>query len=323
MTNSTGNLRVAAVQAASLDGQATRNLDHAAPLVARAAQAGAELVLLPELYSSGFRMTREIWQAAEPMDGPTVCWLRAVSKQHGIWIGTSFLEADGGDFYNSFFLAAPNGELAGRVRKSTPAGPEAYFYRAGDDSHVIETPLGRIGVSICYEQMLSSVVRELHAAEIDLLLMPHSAPRPTAQRGFSDRDVRRFLNLIRRGPPWLAKTLGVPAVMANKAGPWKTPLPFIFPPADTVFCGLSGVFDAEGATLTALDDGEDVAIHDIALRPRRKQPAPPDMPGHWSRPMPWFTNVWRVSETVGSLNYRLSRQRRVAAAQTCSARTGA
>lgn len=82
MTNSTGNLRVAAVQAASLDGQATRNLDHAAPLVARAAQAGAELVLLPELYSSGFRMTREIWQAAEPMDGPTVCWLRAVSKQH-------------------------------------------------------------------------------------------------------------------------------------------------------------------------------------------------------------------------------------------------
>ena len=306
-------LRVAAVQAVSRDGEIARNLAHADPLVARAAGEGAELVLLPELYSTGFRMTRDIWRAAEPSNGPTAQWLCETAQKHGIWIGTSFLEAAEGDLYNSFLLTAPSGAPAGRVRKSRPAAPEAYFYKAGDDPHVIETPLGRIGVSICYEQMLAEVVRGLHAARIDLLLMPHSAPRPTAQRGFSERDVERLLEVIRLGPPWLAKTLGVPSVMANKAGPWKSPLPFIFPSEDTAFCGLSGIFDAEGTTLTRLGEMEGIALHDVVLDPARQRPALPAMPGHWSRPVPWFATLWRGVEWLGSLNYRLSRERRKAA----------
>ena len=306
-------LRVAAVQAVSLDGEIERNLAHAEPLVARAAQAGAALVLLPELYPTGFRMTPEIWQAAEPTDGPTARWLRAVARRHGLWIGTSFLEAAGGQLYNSFVLMSPDGEPAGRVRKSTPAAPEAYFYRAGDDPHVIETPLGRIGVSICYEQMLAAVVRELHGARIDLLLLPHSAPRPTAQRGFSERDVESLVAVIRDGPPWLAETLGVPTVMANKVGPWKSPLPFIFPEEDTRFCGLSGVFDAEGRALVRLGEEEDIAVHDVALDPDRPHRPLPAMAGHWSRPMPWFTTLWRLVEGLGGLHYRFSRARRDAA----------
>ena len=308
------SLRVAALQALSLDGEIAGNLAHAEPLVAQAAGQGAELVLLPELYPTGFRMTPDIWRAAEPSNGPTVQWLQATARRHGLWIGTSFLEVAAGDFYNSFVLVTPDGGLAGRVRKSRPASVEAYFCRAGNDPHTIETPLGRIGVSICYEQMLASVVGELHSAKIDLLLMPHSAPRPRVQRGFSQCDVDRLVDLFRHGPPWLAKTLGVPVVMANKAGPWKTPLPFILPPEDSVFCGLSGIFDAEGRALARLEEAEDIAVHDVVIDPARARPgALPPMAGHWSRPMPWFTTFWRGLEKLGGLHYRFSRGRRRAA----------
>lgn len=310
MGNAARELRVAAVQAVSLDGDVDRNLKHAEPLIARAADSGAELVLLPEFYGTGFRMMRQLWRAAEPLHGRTTRWLAAVARCHRLWIGTSFLEAEGSDFYNSFVLVAPDGEVAGRVRKSTPAAPEAYFYRAGKDPHVIDTPLGRIGVSICYEQMLAAVVRELHEARIDLLLMPHSAPRPTAQRGFSERDVESLVDLIRCGPGWFAATLGVPAVMANKAGPWKSPLPFIFPEEDTVFCGLSGIFDAEGKALKRLDETEGVAVQSVVIDPVRERPLLPAMAGHWSRPMPWFTTLWRGVERLGALHYGLSRERR-------------
>lgn len=306
-------LRVAAVQAVSEDGAVEGNLAHAEPLVVEAAQAGAALVLLPELFSSGFRMTPEIWRAAEPFEGPTTRWLRATAKRHAIWLGISFLEAASDQLYNSFVLASPQGEIAGRVRKSRPAGPEAYFYRAGADPHVIESPIGRIGVSICYEQLLAKVVQELYDARIDLLLMPHSAPRPTAQRGFSERDVETMLDLIREGPPWLARSLGVPVVMANKAGPWHSPLPFVFPEENTVFCGLSGVFDADGTTLVRLDEDEGIACHDVTLAPDEARPSLPAMAGGWSRPMPWFTRIWRVAEGFGTLSYAMSRKRRAVA----------
>ena len=65
-----------------------------------------------------------------------------------IWLGASFLEASGADFYDTFVLTAPSGNEAGRVRKQIPAGPEAYFFRGEIGSHVISTPIGKIGVTM-------------------------------------------------------------------------------------------------------------------------------------------------------------------------------
>lgn len=135
-------LRVAAVQLDCQAGQIQQNLDHASRFVEGAAEQGAQIVLLPELMPSGYQLTEKIWDCAEPLNGPTVCWLTALAKQLGIYLGTSFLEVEGEDFYNAFVLVTPGGEIAGRVRKSPPASLEAYFYRAGNDPHVIETALG-------------------------------------------------------------------------------------------------------------------------------------------------------------------------------------
>ncbi len=63
-------------------------------------------------------MTEKIWDSAETIHGQSVSWLKSLAHQCGVSIGMSFLEVEGTDFFNSFVLATPTGEIAGRVRKA-------------------------------------------------------------------------------------------------------------------------------------------------------------------------------------------------------------
>ena len=113
------SIRVAAVQTPAAP-NVPAGLERATPLVARAAAEGAQLVLLPELMATHYVFTADMWDSAEPDQGPTVQWLRDTAQGLGIWLGTSYLQASGDDFFNTFVLAGPSGEEAGRVRKQTP-----------------------------------------------------------------------------------------------------------------------------------------------------------------------------------------------------------
>jgi N-carbamoylputrescine amidase len=176
MSDTVTILRVAAVQMESKNGLVEANLQHATPLVNRAAGMGARLILLPELMAAGYVYTAAIWNGAEPGGGPTVKWLQETSRKLGIWLGTSFLEADDEYFFNTFVLTMPDGREAGRVRKQTPAFSEAYFTRGHAGPHVLQTELGRVGVGICYENQLAYTPRTMCRESADLLLMPHSMP---------------------------------------------------------------------------------------------------------------------------------------------------
>lgn len=90
----TRTVRVAAIQMASENGCVEANLAHATSLIEQASKEGAQLVLLPEFMPTGYLLAEGIWEAAEPADGATVAWLKDKSKRLGIWLGTSFLEAD-------------------------------------------------------------------------------------------------------------------------------------------------------------------------------------------------------------------------------------
>ena len=113
-------IRVAAIQIESKNGCLEANLQHAIHLINLAAQKEAKLILLPEFMPTGYIWNASVWDSAEPKEGPTVNWLRENSKRLGVWLGTSFLEADGSDFFNTFVLTTPDGKEAGRVRKQTP-----------------------------------------------------------------------------------------------------------------------------------------------------------------------------------------------------------
>ncbi len=295
----------------SRNGAIGANLEKATGFVEQAAADGAELVVLPEFMPTGYVFDDAIWDAGEPANGPTVTWLQEQSKQLGIYLGTSFLEAEGEDFYNTFVLTTPFGKEAGRVRKQTPAMWEAFYTRGSSGSHVIDTTIGRIGVGICYENVLSYGPRQMHEQSVDLVLMPHSAPAPTVSRLVPRRAVDAWETILAGHAHRYADMLGVPAVFVNKCGPWKSSLPGLpFAGQDSYFPGLSAIADSDGRIKARLGREEGVAVADVTIDPARKKQTAPACRGRWAIELPWFADMVRLLEAAGAARYRISRERR-------------
>lgn len=303
-------ITVAAVQCESKNGAIAHNLAHAEPFVAQAAAAGARLILLPEFLATGYIFTKQIWDAAETSDGPSVQWLRTQAKMHGAYVGASFLEAEGEDFFNTFVLAAPDGADAGRVRKQTPASFEAFFTRGGAGNHMIETDLGRIGVFICYECMLGSTQRMWASEQPDLALLPHASPSiepgPLFPRAAAERWHEQYL----AHPTRFAAQFGVPVLMSNHTGPWESPLPGLPMKQKSRFPGGSAIADSDGRLLGQLGPEEGVVTGEVTLDPGRKKTPAAAPAGRWGLQMPWAANMLRVSEAAGKIYYRVSGERR-------------
>lgn len=301
-------IRVAAIQMNCYPGKVDRNLAHAEKLIGSAVAKGAKLVLLPELMPSGYMATEEIWGSAETINGNSVKWLLSTAKYFGIYLGFSFLEAEGEDFYNSFVLSSPEGKLLGRVRKNPPASIEAYFYKAGSDSHVIETELGRVGVGICYENLLYDQMCFLHREKVDLVLSPAAAGRP---KPFIPGDVKRFEKALINGRAIFAKTLGVPVIMANRVGLLETELPGNLPYLKSSFPGLSSIVDSDGTVKGELGDEEEILVADVCLRQNAKHESEPKRYGKmWGIPVPWYAFIWPLTQKWGEKSYATNPRRK-------------
>jgi N-carbamoylputrescine amidase len=304
-------LRVGGVQVRSENGQIEANLARVLPFVEDAVSRGARLVLLPEFLPTGYVYTSAIWDAAEPREGSTVKWLKHHAQRQSIYLGTSYLEVDGEDFYNTFVLATPDGSEAGRVRKQTPIAFEAFFTTGEPSPHVIETEIGRIGVSICYENQLAYAPQLMFAHSVDLMLMPHSAPVPTTSALVTDRHIDQYLSRLRNLASTYASLLGIPVLKVNKCGPWESPLPGLpFLPQRSYFPGLSTIADSDGTVRAQLGDAAGVIVEDVFLDPARKAAELPHTKGRWFGPAPWPTRAFVVSEALGALWYKLSAERR-------------
>lgn len=319
--NSIRKLKVAGVQVESRNGDAAGNLQRAERLVAHAAERGAELVLCPEFLATGYVYHRSIWDQAEPRDGPTERWLARMARQHRLYIGASYLEASGEDFFNTFTLMKPDGTVAGRVRKESLPGFEGWFVRSCPEPKVIETEIGRVGVGICNDNNTARFLRRVSRDEVDLLLMPHSEPSmalgPLNLIGDHAKEMLRGL------AGFYSETFGVPTVMVNKAAGedmW-SPIPWV--PLVRLrfhFIGQSTICNSDASVCDQLDEQEGVIVSEVSLdRERKRQPS--SLPsGYWSQPPPFFPRIPRTAaalfqmlEWAGQAAYTLSRSRRAAA----------
>ncbi len=311
-------VRVAAVQIDCMPGVAEHNLNHAAELLAQAAMQGAEVVLLPELLPSGYLLSEAIWACAEPRDGRFVRWLCHQAHAYGFYLGATFLEADGDDFYNTFVLATPDGTVAGAIRKSPPASLEACFYRGGDPTapHVIDTALGRIAVGICYENLRYERLLALYQARPSLVLMAAAAGRPIPMK---PGDEKRFDSMVRRLPQRYARVLHAPVVLANRTGALDTPLPFGYPDMHSSFPGLSAIVDVDGMNCESLGHEEGVIVATVRKGPlavARRKPQP--YQAEWALRVPWYAPMWPQTQQLGEQSYQQN-PRRAAAARCAEA----
>ncbi len=321
MVSGIKDLRVAAVQMESKNGAVEENLERAGGFAEEAAGQGAKLIVFPEFMPTGYIFTDEIWSAGETRTGPTMRWLVDTSRRLGAWIGTSFLEAERDDFYNTFVITGPEGEEAGAVRKQSPAAVEACFFKGDPGNHVIETEFGRIGIGICYENQLSYIQELLYSQSVDILLMPHSAPAPTPTPLLLKKRLGEFAGILGRLPAHYVKSLGVPVVFVNKSGPFSSPVPGLpFYDQDSFFPGESKILDSDGTLVAGLGAEEGVVVGEVRLDPSRKAQSPPRRYCRWSMKIPLEMNAFAVAEAAGRVSYRLSRTRKRMAREISSGR---
>lgn len=156
----TKNVTVGLVQMPTVD-DLNRNLDTAAAYVQKAAEGGADLVCLPEMFACPYQNEAFV-RYREPAGGTVWKALSAMARQNGVClIGGSFPEEDAeGCIYNSCFVFDPDGAQIARHRKmhlfdiDVKGGQrfkESDTFTAGKDVTIFDTPFGRFGVQICFD----------------------------------------------------------------------------------------------------------------------------------------------------------------------------
>jgi len=304
-------LRIGAIQMASGNGDIEGNLRRAVPLVADAAARGAQLICLPEFLPSGYLFEEACWRAAEKNNGLTIQWLAEQARRLNVTLGTSFLEADGDDFKNVFVLMGPEKEY-GRVYKQDIALYENFFMTGQAGPHVIETPFGKIGVGICYENLRSFLSRLLVEGDVDLLLQPHSCPGfPNSLPGPLKVHLEREIGDTSRR---YAEQLGIPTVFVNKCGTFDSPTP-LFPRLrlKVPFLGCTSITDSDGKVLAKADEGQAVLVATVKVDPARKTRKPLPARGPWANGLPWYAlKFMEYINNRGRKSYRRNPRRAAA-----------
>jgi predicted amidohydrolase len=183
-------MRVGVVQFDPQLGEIDRNLETCLQWAREAAQTGCELVVFPECAVSGymFESRDEALPFAVDVPGAETEAITDVCRELVLYCVVGLLERTASRLFNTAVLCGPDG-LVGRYRKThLPATGVDRFLESGDRFEVFETPVGRIGIAICYELRFPEVTRvlALRGAEI----IAHPTNWPLAARGRADAFTR-------------------------------------------------------------------------------------------------------------------------------------
>ncbi|MDS4013573.1 MAG: carbon-nitrogen hydrolase family protein [Candidatus Accumulibacter sp.] len=182
--------RVAALQMVSTP-RVADNLHSAARLIDEAVAQGAQLVALPEYFAiMGMNDTDKVSLQEDAGGGPIQDFLAAAAARHGIWLigGSLPLRTDDpGKVFNSCLVYRPDGQRAARYDKIHLFGfrqgnenyDESATIKAGTRAVAVDTSLGRVGLSICYDLRFPELYRALGVT--DLLVIPAAFTETTGR----------------------------------------------------------------------------------------------------------------------------------------------
>ncbi|MDA8077693.1 MAG: acyltransferase [Nitrospiraceae bacterium] len=159
-------------------GDIHRNVDRA---LAALASASAELIVLPELFSTGYQFTSadEVRELAEEVpSGFTTQRLADFSRERSIFIVAGIAERDGDRIFNSAVLTGPKGFI-GVYRKTHLFHEEKLWFSPGDTGfRVWETAVGRIGIMVCFDWFFPESARTLSLMGADIIVHPANLVLP-------------------------------------------------------------------------------------------------------------------------------------------------
>lgn len=168
-------MQIAVVQIEPVITDVDHNIDLTVAGAERAIAQGAAVVVLPELASSGyvFRSRDEAFAASEVVgDGPVTRAWSEVAARHAVYLVAGLTEREGGKLFNSAVMYGPGGHLA-TYRKVHLWDEEALYFEPGDHGFpVVTTPIGRLGMMICYDGWFPESYRALADQGVDIVCVP-------------------------------------------------------------------------------------------------------------------------------------------------------
>ena len=186
-------------------------------LIAEAARSGAQFVATPEMTNVVDKKRDRLFDGLPDEAGLVeIALFSAAAKEHGLWllIGSCALKASEGRAANRSFLFAPDGMVAARYDKlhmfdvDLPGGEswkESKIYEAGKDAVLVETPLAKIGLSICYDVRFPALYRMLAQAGAEVFCVPAAFTKQTGAAHWKTLltaraiEKRRFRDRARPG----------------------------------------------------------------------------------------------------------------------------
>lgn len=148
-------------------------LDWLESVLPQVASQGTDLLVLPELFATGYNIGALVLERAEPADGPIAQAVAALSRSFGIAIHYGFAEADGPVVFNSAQCFGPDGTRLGAHRKLViPPGFEREHFSTGHGCKLFTYKGIRVGTLICYDAEFPEAVRHVASLGAELVLVP-------------------------------------------------------------------------------------------------------------------------------------------------------
>ncbi|MBU0926466.1 MAG: carbon-nitrogen hydrolase family protein [Spirochaetes bacterium] len=299
-------MRFAAAQLRVEQGEVEANLDRAVALIRRAAGQGADVVVLPEFFTSGVFIGDDMLAVpGRNRDSGALDRLKAESVATSVAVAGSFLEIEGGDVYNAMVLVDPSGAVF-RHRKDLPTQFENAYYAPGDAARTC----GPFGLAMCWELLRNKTLSELGP---DVLVALAGSCWWSLPVGTENLELDAYNDrLCRSTPAAFAALAGLPVVHASLVGRVTTRRGLSR--GETVerrLVGATMIVGRDGRILAraAGEDSDDLAIADLELGPRAHRPA---QAGFWIPPMrDEYLRAWETENRIGADRYILNRARMV------------
>ncbi len=250
-------MRVATVQIRCKLGDVTYNIQKMAEWTRRAKDQGAEVVLFPEMVTTGYDMS-VITRHAAPLDGDQMQPIRSIAREFHIWLFAGIAERSSGKIYNTLVVIDPAGELIATYRKIHLANyhpvNEGEYIVPGSQPVLVTISGWHFGLQICYDVRFPELSRYYALKGADVLVFPAAWPFPRLRHWVSLLHARAIENQLY-------------VVGANHVGR----------EGEILYCGASRIVDPYGLTLgEGAEDREMLTVAEISrerlLQVRQRMP---------------------------------------------------
>jgi len=276
-------------------------LTRAEHFVVQCVQNGAQLVVLPEVFNTGYEYSDHNYLQAEAFDGVTATWMKQTSARYHVHLAGSFLRREQNEIFNTLLLVAPDGRQWCYDKHYPWLWERAYFQR-GTKVTIADTEFGKIGCLICWDVAHPNLWRQ-YSGKVELMIVSSCPPRaldltlvfPDGKRILSKNtgaltqymkrtSDKTFGEYLRRQ----ASFLGVPVAQATSTGIFTSSIPnpksslamlsVIYPPLlkyksqfdcarmETDYFNETYITDHAGNVLQSVPpDTEGVAVSDVLM----------------------------------------------------------